>query len=125
MSKHRPQRNDDEPAEDVAAQLQRLRDEAIARRRRAYYDEVTEPPERRRVEWRKAIARSVIATIREKDALGFDALQARRARIAQAMIAGRSVAAIAADCGVSRQTVYNDWARWQEAQAEAAAEGRA
>lgn len=122
MSKHR---NNDEPAEDVAAQLRRLRDESIARRRRAYYDEVTEPPERRRAEWRKAIARSVIATIREKDALGFDALQARRARIAQAMIAGRSVAAIAADCGVSRQTVYNDWARWQEAQAEAAAEGRA
>lgn len=122
MSKHR---NNDEPAEDVAAQLRRLRDESIARRRRAYYDEVTEPPERRRAEWRKAIARSVIATIREKDALGFDALQARRARIAQAMIAGRSVAAIAVDCGVSRQTVYNDWARWQEAQAEAAAEGRA
>jgi len=107
------------PAEDVVVQLQRLRDEAIARRRRFNYDEVTERPERRRVEWRKAIARSVIATIREKDPLGFDALQARRARIAQAMIAGRSVAAIAAECGVSRQTVYNDWARWQEAQAEA------
>jgi DNA-binding NarL/FixJ family response regulator len=124
MPKRRPGTDDEPPAENVIAQLQRLRDEAVARRRRAYYDDVPEPPERRRVEWRKAIARSVIATIRERDALGFDALQARRARIAQAMIEGRSVAAIAVDCGVSRQTVYKDWERWQQMQAEEAAADR-